>query len=266
VYLVLRRLRSAFVALTCAMLLILNTGSVLGATVDELIDKLKNGSDFRVRMQAALELGKTKSPAGRVPLENALDDDNAAVRTAAAAALKIVGDKQSLPALEKHKGDSSAAVKAQVEATIASLKSARAVTTTVIVKLGKMGSAKDIKPGKLLGDLEENTRQKFGELPGVKISDGSEDKKTPTVMITGHIRKLGESKDGDEIKISASVEYIVHKMPEQSIAGTVTGSASTKASPAEAKKRQQELRLMVLVAAVESAVRRAPEALAHATK
>ncbi len=87
-------------------------------------------------------------------------------------------------------------------------------------------------------------------------------------MITGQVRKLRTSREGSEVVYSASVEYIVHRMPEQSIAGTISGSASTKASRAEAKdrKRSLELKRAVLSAAVESAVRRSPEALFAAAK
>ena len=62
------------------------------------------------------------------------------------------------------------------------------------------------------------------------------------VMVTGQLRKLKESREGAEVVYSASVEYVVHRMPEQAIAGTVSGSASTKASRAEAKKRAFELK------------------------
>lgn len=244
------------------------------ASVDRLIDRLKNGEDFRVRVTAALELGKTKSPDAREPLESALDDENAAVRTASAAALKVLGDKRSIPALERHKKDSSSAVRSQVAATLAALVAiSSSGKPKLIVQLGKMRSAKEVRSGKLLGDLEKSSREKFGELPGVKVVDeGNTDtdavkgKSLPVVMVTGHLRKLNESREGSTIVYSARVEYILHRMPGQAIAGTVSGSASTKASRAEAKKRSKELRRLVLAAAVESAVRRAPEALAAATR
>jgi HEAT repeats len=259
----------------CGLVLCLGTGSAAGSSVQDLIERLKNGEDFRVRVQAALQLGKSKSAAARTPLEAALDDENAAVRTASAAALKVLGDKRSIPALEQHKKDSSAAVRTQIEATLVALRATSAVTTPrMIVKLGKMRSSQEASGGKLVGDLEAASRQRFGELPGVKVVDANasdeeakvKGKKIPMVMVTGSIRKLKESREGGEVVYSASVEYIVHRMPEQAIAGTVSGSASTTASRSEAKKRAFELKRLVLAAAVESAVKRAPEALAAATR
>ncbi|MFO0566589.1 MAG: HEAT repeat domain-containing protein [Polyangiaceae bacterium] len=267
------KLQRLLLALCCVLALVFAQGHARGgAAVEQLIERLKNGEDFRVRVQAALELGKTRHGAARLPLEKALDDDNAAVRTAAAAALKVLGDKKSIPALEQHKDDSSQSVRTQVEATLTSLRMVTSSSVTkMIVKIGRMRTGKDVRT-KLASDLESASRQKFSELPGVKLSDdgGSEarekGKKPPVVMITGLLRKLNESREGSEVVYSASVEYVVHRMPEQAIAGTVSGSATTRASTVEAKRRAPELQRLVLAAAVESAVKRAPEALAAATR
>jgi hypothetical protein len=57
--------------------------------VDRMVDRLRNsrGSDFRVRTQAALALGASKSQRAVQPLCSALSDENTTVRAAAAAAL-----------------------------------------------------------------------------------------------------------------------------------------------------------------------------------
>jgi hypothetical protein len=57
------------------------------ADVDHLLQNLANGSDFRIRTQAALALGASKSRRAVEPLCSALDDSNATVRSASAAAL-----------------------------------------------------------------------------------------------------------------------------------------------------------------------------------
>lgn len=266
------RVRRLLALLGCALLL-LSTPAVAGPTlVEKLIERLEKGEDFRVRVQAALELGKTKSSLAREPLEGALDDDNAAVRTASAAALKVLGDKKAIPALERHKNDGSSAVRTQVAASIAALKSAGGSSSAkLIVKLGKMRT--ESRSSKLLGDLEKSSREKFGELPGVRVvADGDDEaangkgKKLPTVMVTGHLRTLASTGEGTDVVYSAKVEYILHRMPGQSIAGTVSGSAKTKTTRADAKRRSVELERLVLAAAVDSAIRRAPEALAAATR
>ena len=246
--------------------------------VASLVQKLKSGEDFRVRVQAALELGKSKESAVRDPLEGALDDENAAVRAAAAAALKALGDRRALPALRKHASDSSSAVRSQIKSSIQALEAgagAPAGKPRVLVKLGKMKNGSGVRSSELVGALEQKSRSKLGELPGVRVLRDSEDvnaeakkKKLPAVMMTGRIRRLKASRDGDHVVYSASVEYVMHRMPDQSLMGTMSGSASARASPEEArsKVRSAELRSAVLEAAISSAMRRAPEALAAAAR
>src|SRR5262249_327897 len=67
---------------------------------DSSFKDLSRASDFRLRVAAALALGKSKEPGSRQALEKALGDSNAAVRTAAAAALGALGDAAALPALK----------------------------------------------------------------------------------------------------------------------------------------------------------------------
>ena len=57
------------------------------ADIDHLTQNLASGSDFRIRTQAALALGASKSRRAVQPLCSGLDDSNATVRAASAAAL-----------------------------------------------------------------------------------------------------------------------------------------------------------------------------------
>ena len=57
------------------------------ADVDRLVQNLASGSDFRIRTQAALALGASKSRLAVEPLCTSLADSNATVRAASAAAL-----------------------------------------------------------------------------------------------------------------------------------------------------------------------------------
>src|SRR5690606_12439722 len=85
--------------------------------------ELTDSPDFRVRVQAALRLGRT-GPAARPDLEGGLRDPHPAVRVACAAALKNVGDPAAIPALERAmKGESYATVKNAMKETIDKLRS-----------------------------------------------------------------------------------------------------------------------------------------------
>jgi hypothetical protein len=83
-------LRTRGPALLSATGLMLAARLVLGQTasdVDRMVDNLKNGSDFRVRTQAALALGASHSPRATAALCAGLTDPNTTVRAAAAAGL-----------------------------------------------------------------------------------------------------------------------------------------------------------------------------------
>jgi hypothetical protein len=245
---------------------------------DELITKLLTGTDFRVRVQAALELGRGASEPDAVQaLIRALDDKNASVRAASAAALKSLGASAALAALRAHQNDPSNAVRSQIKTSIASLERAErnGSKTQVLVKLGPMRNGTSVKSKNVQAQLVADSRKKLAQLPGVEVlGEGADSareskrRKAPVVLVEGQIQKLKAARSGREIVYSAAVEYIIHTMPDQSIAAKVTGSASAALSQEEARDstRSAELRRSVLEAAIESALRRAPRALLAAAR
>lgn len=261
--------RSALVSLVTLL-----ASPALGKTpLDELIFQLRDGKDFRVRVQAALQLGKSMSPDALPPLVAALDDEHASVRAAAAAALETLGDVRAVGPLKEHRLDRSEAVRKQIKSSIAELESQglEAPKPKVLVKLGMMKNGSGVKSKRIESDLAQASRQKLGELPGVKVlveGDDGSGKKTPVVMVTGNVEQLKASREGSAIVYTAKVEYVLHSMPEQSIAAKVSGSASAQASEQEASDqvKSAQLRKDVLEAAIASALRRAPPALMAAAR
>jgi hypothetical protein len=241
--------------------------------LDELISQLREGKDFRVRVQAALQLGKSMSSDAFAPLVAALDDDNASVRAAAVAALESLADPRAIAPLKEHRLDRSEAVRKQIKSSLAVLEGQAqdAPKPKVLVKLGRMKNGSGVKSKRIESDLAQASRQKLNELPGIKVlNEGDDDsgKKTPVVMVTGSVEQLKASREGSAIVYTAKVEYILHTMPEQSIAAKVSGSASAQASEQEAndRARSAQLRKEVLEAAIASALRRAPPALLAAAR
>jgi hypothetical protein len=241
--------------------------------LDELVAQLKDGPDFRVRVSAALQLGKSLTPEATAPLEAALDDTNASVRAAAAAALKNLGDQRALGSLREHRLDRSEAVRAQVKAAIASLEEERdnGAKPRVQIQLGMMKNDSGVKSKRIETEMADSSRRKLSELPGVRVlaADGSSaSSKVPVVMVTGNVQELKASREGRSIRYSASVEYVLHTMPEQAIAAKVSGRASATASEQEAadSTKSAELRRTVLEAAIASALRRCPPALMAAAR
>lgn len=257
-----------------SLVLLLSVSSALATPgVDELVSQLKDSRDFRVRVTAALQLGKSLTGDATEPLEAGLNDPNASVRAAAAAALKNLGDQSALPVLLAHRSDKSDAVRAQIASAIESLEDERTSgpKPRVLVKIGIMKNASGVKARNVESELADSSRRKLGELPGVRVLSGEGTAKAgsvPVVMVTGNISELKASHEGRSIVYSVSVEYVIHTMPEQSIAATVSGRASATATERETGDRAKlaELRQSVLEAAISSALRRAPRALVAAAR
>src|SRR4051812_27995444 len=85
-----------------------------------LAHQLMSAPDFRLRVGAALSLGKTHTPQATRALSAALDDAHPAVRAAAVAALGGSGDPSVLSVLRAHVStESSMSVRSQLLTAIA---------------------------------------------------------------------------------------------------------------------------------------------------
>jgi hypothetical protein len=269
-----KRLRGSALVL----LAVLSSAPVVRAQpVAELIQRLTQGSDFRVRVQAALEIGKTKGRMGRLALEAALDDENAAVRAAAAAGLKVMRDPAAIPALARHANDGSPAVRAQIKTSMDALNDADGAVERdsakpdIVVQIGKIGSAD--ANFTMLDEVARTSKQRLRELPGVAVMDAGKEavparSKVPVIMMTGRVKKLEQSREGTSVVYLASIEFVLHKMPGQTIKGVVSGSAKASGSVEEMRSEaaMADLRKSAIEAAIDSAVRHAPQALRAAAQ
>lgn len=252
--------------------------------LESLRERLQTSSDFRVRVQAALELGKTRDGRALLPLVAALDDGDASVRAAAAAALGKLGEPRAVRALERCLADSSPSVRAAAKSALTLLSpkpepsSAREPEARqILVKLGGVHNGTRVKSRAIEREILAESRKKLDEMPGVDVlpseappgeAVATSQGDAPVVMITTSIQKLAASRDGDSIVYSASIEYILHTMPDEAIMARISGSASAAATEHEAadKVATAVLRREVLAAAIQSALSRAPRALLAAAR
>src|SRR5262245_26455053 len=91
--------RGLLALLSSMVVLAVAPASMADDRVEAAYRDLANGGDFRVRVAAALTLGKSGDPGARAALEKALEDPHPAVRASAAAALGAVGDGAAIAAL-----------------------------------------------------------------------------------------------------------------------------------------------------------------------
>lgn len=265
--------RAAGLVLVCAC--VLTTTEKVSVAQDR---ELTESNDFRVRVQAALRLGRTGTREARLDLERGLRDVHPAVRVACAVALGTIGDSASVPALEQAmKTESFASAKTSMKETIDKIKAGGG-------KGGGGGGAADPATGVerakyvlQLGTMRNNTGQradldglmrqaaksKASSIKGAVVLDGADpgvlkrasERNIPVLLVDGNLTKLSQSsgKDGGVI-VSAQVDFAIRTVPKQQLKGMVSGNAVASDDNRSANKGITELQNRAVNGAVESAM------------
>ncbi len=244
---------------------------------------LTESADFRVRVQAALRLGRTGGAASRGDLEKGLHDAHPAVRVACAVALGSVGDAAAVPALQQAmRGETYASVKSSMKDTIDKLKgggaaSANATGSGTAAPAANGGGVEHAKYVVQLGAMRNNTglradldtvmrsaaRAKAGAIKNAVILDTPDaavlrrasERKIPVLLVDANLTRLSQStgKDGGLV-VSAQVDLSIRRVPQQTLKGTVSGNASASDDVRNANHGITELQNRAVNGAVESAM------------
>lgn len=240
--------------------------------------ELTEAADFRVRVQAALRLGRAGASA-RTDLESGLRDAHPAVRVACAAGLANIADPASLPALERAmKAETFPTVKSAMKETIDKIRGAAAVRSSTgspgdaaaalasaryVVQLGAMKNVSGVRSDDLDGVMRRAARAKAGTIKGALIIDGTDpnvlkraaERKIPVLQVDGNLTNLTQSTstDGSTV-ISAKVDMSIRKLPGQTLKGMVSGKASGSNGSRVSSQAIVDLQNRVVGGAVESAV------------
>jgi hypothetical protein len=240
-------------------------------TSDSIADdhELTEATDFRVRVQAALRLGRQGGTSAKKDLEVGLRDSHPAVRVACAVALGNMGDSGSVGPLEAAtRSESIASVKTAMQESIAKLRgkaSASAAPVAIenakyVVQLGSIrnGVAKDRTD--LDGMMKQIAKAKAASIKNVMIVETSDtsmvqratERKIPVLLVDGTLTRLTQStsRDGGVI-VTAQVDLSIRRVPQQTLKGTVSGNASASA---DARAALQDLQNRAVNGAVESAM------------
>jgi hypothetical protein len=239
------------------------------------------GVDFRLRVAAALSLGKSKSAGARPALEKALGDPNPAVRAAAAAGLGAIGDPGALVALRLAlTKETTPNVQGQFETTIKRLASSPGTKANTskprfLIALGRLENRSGVSAPEVAAALKAATRAKMAAVPGIEvlsegtdISTASKSRNLPAFTVDGSLTELAKKQSRDGVSFSARVEYLIRKMPEQSLKGTMSGNAQAEADTREIRGQSElsQLQLDAVGAAIDSAMRGASPALEAAAR
>jgi hypothetical protein len=242
---------------------------------------LAHSADFRVRVSAAILLGRTRPEGARILLEHSLDDPHAAVRTAAAAALGVLDDPAAVPALERHaKTETSGSARAQIEASVGALSgnapapvNAPPVKPKYVVEVGQMKNLTSVRGGELSDVLRDAVRTQAHALPGALVLDAGDSApahghaRMPVLLLEGQLTRLAQAQTNGAMRIEARVEFSVRRVPQQTLKGTLSGGAtSVESMRSLSGQRLVELQNETVGSAVESALRGADSGLALAAK
>ena len=268
-------MRKLFAAVFACALALSSAPRVQARDIRETVEDLRKGEDFRLRMSAALALGKSGSRDVREALEKALaDDSHPMVRASAAAALGALGDPTALPALERAAAnDAASSVKTAATKSIEQLKKKgkKAGAAKVLLKLGKMENKSGVRGEALARVLSGATRERANSLPGVEVLNDDTDAKAvgsarhlPVLIVDGSVKSVGHSSGASGLVMSAKVEFVLKK--ESALKASMSGSAQALGDgDASDAKRLENLQEAAIAGAVESALKN-PDALVLAAK
>ena len=206
--------------------------------VEDLIRAVTDDGNYKVRVQAALVLGKLGDTRAVQPLIKALGDQNKTVRGIAAQALGQLGDASAtdpLRALLKHETDPF--VRGQAEKAVATLSAGGAVGggpkrgARIYVNFGAFqGGVKTAGP-EASKIIHEALSREIGKTPAVTLSLSPADQHNfgksgmSGFYIDGNITKLEDS-GGNET--SCDVKVMVARWPQKSIIMWTNAGASVQ--------------------------------------
>lgn len=224
-------LRSPAAVLAAVLLL---GGAARADKVDELNAALLGDPSYKVKVQAALVLGKLNDRRAVPALLEALRDDNDTVRGMAALSLGKLGDPRAVDGLTRIKGDSSDFVRANVAKALATLGGGPSegppggARHFVAVRISSRAAA----PGaeKMLADA---TLAEVAKLPRVSAAP---EHSAPTAQALSAKRMSGWILDGTlSLKVSGAgssaqldcdVSAAIATWPQHSIKATSSAGAS----------------------------------------
>ena len=231
--------------------------------VDDLVRDLRTGSDYKIRLSAALSLAKLGDKRSTVitAFQTALKDSDKTVRGAAAVALAKLVDADT-PSVKRDlimkdlstmiAKETSDSVKKQAEKSLATIKaigsggggdsSTSVGAGAVYIDVGPMSSktsdeANNAKLKTLMRSTTEKTFKSKGQpmmltWPGGKSPTRKDldAKKASGFHVDGTLTEMTVKEKGSAATVSCKVSMLIATYPEKSVFGFLNGGASVTAS------------------------------------
>lgn len=254
-----RLLRAVVVAL-----LVLAAASARADRIDDLTRALMQDASYKVRVQAALVLGKLADKRAVPALLQALHDENETVRGVAATSLGRIGDREAANALMvASTSDSSEFVRAQARKALDVIAGGAPPTVApragarFYVAIGFQGGGK--APPEYSKLVRESLAKELQKVSSVTLSVGGggdpskallASKHLTGFIVDGNIQRLSSTRAGGQQQIDCDLKAFIATWPDRSIKAMTQEGASlqTGSGPAEESSGKRDC----LVAAVEA--------------
>ena len=245
-----RKPRTAAASGQVIMLLVLTGAALIPAAaqaaggtakkVETVCRTLNADTNYKVRVQAALVLGKMGDPSAVPCLTRALDDANRTVRAVAAEALGQLGDRDSLQALRGlAKSDPDPFVRTQAEKAVAVLSAAPSGgpgpggKPRIFLAFGPFSGGVKQAAGEPVRIVHDTLQNELGKLPTITLAaspaPGGKPGGPAGFWIDGNISKLDDVTSGAGSETSCGVKVMVARWPSKSIISWTSAEASVQA-------------------------------------
>lgn len=257
-------MRSCVLTVLIPLFVVLLQGTAAADSVDRLIAQLEGESDYKIRVSAAINLGKLDDQRAVSALMEALTDSNENVRGAAAASLGSLIDADTKPDVRQRaikvlegmaKRDSSSLARKQAERAferIRKLPVASPQSGGIYVNIGVMATKAAQAPAKLKQLMRDTTEQTFSKRASSMMTtwpsgkDPSQQQlrasKTAAYHVDGTLVTLDIQTKGGATLVSCKVSMLIATYPEKSMFGFLDGGARVQAgsSPDEIQYAQED--------------------------
>ena len=244
-------------ALTVALLLLM-AGRASADKIDELTRALMQDSSYKVRVQAALVLGKLNDKRAVPALIQALHDENETVRGVAATSLGRIGDKSSSNALMvASTSDASEFVRSQAKKALELVAGGGGAIVVTPPKAGArfyvaigFQSGSKVSP-EYLRLIRDSLAKELQKVSSVTLTvSGSSGEPSRSLLasrhltgfiVDGSIQRLSTTPAGGQQTIDCDLKAFIATFPDRSIKAMTQEGASLQtgsgASEAESGKR-----------------------------
>jgi hypothetical protein len=200
--------------------------------VDDLCRSLVSDPSWRVRLQAAVVLGKLHETRAVPSLLRALSDENEAVRGLVAQVLGDLGDPQASGPLERaRREDASQFVRDKARTALAHLREqiaaeqAQSTPSALHVEVGGVGIKTRNGSRELAARLREFIIRELSRTPGLTL----EGKPISGFQIDSAITGLELRTTDQWVEVSCEISLIVGRLPSKALVMMTSGGATVQA-------------------------------------